>query len=174
MFRELNYLKRSGSALIYALTAFLLLAVAGVVYAGAGSQLDPLVTRGYLVMAAEQRAQQFTGASSAVTKQLNNLVADLQLLQQMVTGEVVTIPQLPVPPAVPAQPAASQPSRQKMEVIVAGAILRQGPGITYARLTVLPRGSVVSVLEQRNDWFRVQTTGGGEGWLRQDLIQEAP
>jgi murein DD-endopeptidase MepM/ murein hydrolase activator NlpD len=59
-------------------------------------------------------------------------------------------------------------------VAVAIANLRAGPGTTFTRIDRLRAGTVVTLLEQSTDWFRVQTPGGGVGWIAQELLSVDP
>ena len=43
--------------------------------------------------------------------------------------------------------------------------VRRGPHPRYAAFTHLTRGTVVTVLEYRNKWIRVNTPNHGEGWI---------
>ncbi len=49
--------------------------------------------------------------------------------------------------------------------------LRQGPGSTYSVLTVLPLGTVVTVVDNSNaQWVRVRTSNGQEGYCSREYL----
>ena len=61
--------------------------------------------------------------------------------------------------------AAMFPVGSEQRVEYASALnVRRGPFPTYAAFTTLPRGTVVTVLEYRAKWIRVNTAHG-EGWI---------
>ena len=55
------------------------------------------------------------------------------------------------------------------------ANLRAGPSTAREVLTTLPRGTVVTVMERRDDWIRVQAGGdpSDQGWLHHSLLEAA-
>ncbi len=50
------------------------------------------------------------------------------------------------------------------------ANLRAGPGIGFGKVNRLKLGTVVSLIERSADWFRVQTSNGGTGWVAHEVI----
>ncbi len=52
----------------------------------------------------------------------------------------------------------------------AAANVRSGPGLGYDRYGSLTCGTKVYKLSQRGDWIKCKTPGG-EGWIRQDLLE---
>jgi SH3 domain protein len=53
--------------------------------------------------------------------------------------------------------------------------LRTGPGNEYRILAMLPSGTRLELLEETEEWSRVQSQGGQEGWVRkQHLSRELP
>ncbi|MDA8165900.1 MAG: TIGR04211 family SH3 domain-containing protein [Desulfobacteraceae bacterium] len=53
--------------------------------------------------------------------------------------------------------------------------LRSGPTTEYRILAMLPSGTPLDVLEEAQDWSRVRTQSGQEGWVRKrDLSRELP
>ena len=47
--------------------------------------------------------------------------------------------------------------------------LRAGPGTEHKVVTKLNKYDIVKTLEKRDDWARVQTAGGQEGWMLASL-----
>lgn len=60
------------------------------------------------------------------------------------------------------------------KVTVTGDIvnLRKGPGTGYAKVGQVKAGQSLSVFEVKNDWYRVQVSGGGQAWIAVWLTQE--
>lgn len=67
----------------------------------------------------------------------------------------------------------SQTPQQRMAVAAEVANLRDGPSTAREVLTTLPRNTVVSVLERRGDWVRVETgdDDSRQGWLHHSLLE---
>ena len=59
-------------------------------------------------------------------------------------------PGIPVPPVPPPPP----PTGTKI-VNVDGLFLREGPGMNYNKITIMPRGTVVDLLDRNGDWVCV-------------------
>lgn len=54
-----------------------------------------------------------------------------------------------------------------------GLNLRSGPDTSYDSLTVLPLGTVLTVLSTKAaPWIQVKTSGGTEGYVHQDYVQD--
>ncbi len=53
---------------------------------------------------------------------------------------------------------------------VSAANVRSGPGLGYERYGSLAQGTKVYRLSQRGDWIKCRTPGG-EGWVRQDMLE---
>lgn len=51
-----------------------------------------------------------------------------------------------------------------------GANLREGPGIKFAVIIVVPKGGQVSVLETKGGWSRVQVDANTSGWMANSTI----
>ncbi|WP_421366403.1 SH3 domain-containing protein [Agrobacterium tumefaciens] len=52
--------------------------------------------------------------------------------------------------------------------------LREGPGTKFAVVTVIPKGSSVSILEERGNWSRIETEAKGHGWVANSTISQSP
>src|SRR5690606_16866500 len=48
--------------------------------------------------------------------------------------------------------------------------LREGPGMQYMTVRVLPPGMRMVVLEQQDEWYRVRLSDGTEGWVSSPLL----
>lgn len=48
--------------------------------------------------------------------------------------------------------------------------IRSGPGTTYAVVTKIPKGTTVTILENKLGWYRVQLVNGTSGWGAQTYI----
>lgn len=69
--------------------------------------------------------------------------------------------------------ATALAARQKqMSVQVREAQVRQAPGFLSRVLATVPYTEAVTVLEEKNDWTRVQTAvnGGTEGWMHNTAL----
>lgn len=51
------------------------------------------------------------------------------------------------------------------------ANMRKGPGTSFAIVGRLPYGTVLVQLDRKDDWRKVKTEAGKEGWIHQDLIR---
>ena len=108
----------------------------------------------------------------------------LYLLSSVLRGGAGTGPQPPVPgsppgggaPATlspsPGAPAPSSPGgpRTPARISANGAVLRSGPGTSFARVTVLPEGTPLVVTGQREGWYRVELASGLAGWVWAPLV----
>ena len=52
------------------------------------------------------------------------------------------------------------------------ANLREGPGTKAKILRVLRKGTTVTVLEEKDQWFRVRLDDGREGWIAESVAAE--
>jgi uncharacterized protein YgiM (DUF1202 family) len=68
------------------------------------------------------------------------------------------------------QASASVESRIA-EVSVAKGYVRSGPGADYSVVSSLEKGDVVRVLEESGGWYRVSLSGGGWGWISDDIVE---
>jgi len=59
--------------------------------------------------------------------------------------------------------------------VISGSVvnLRSGPGTNYAILTTMPRGTVVSIIGVRSDWFQV-IHGDRTGYVSGDFLNPTP
>lgn len=51
--------------------------------------------------------------------------------------------------------------------------LRKGPGTNYAQVGQVKAGAVLSVLEEKNDWLRVEAAGIGQAWIAKWLVSDS-
>ncbi|HHY06646.1 MAG TPA: SH3 domain-containing protein [Clostridia bacterium] len=60
------------------------------------------------------------------------------------------------------------------EGIVKGSIvnIREGPGFSYAVRTQVKAGQVLTILEEKNNWFKVCVHTGQEGWISGDYVNQ--
>jgi hypothetical protein len=75
-----------------------------------------------------------------------------------------------------AQAEAAPPQADaRMSVAARVANLRTGPSTTMAVVSALPRDTVVTVLERRGDWVRIEVEGdaANRGWLHSSLLDGA-
>ncbi|MFQ6097256.1 MAG: SH3 domain-containing protein [Armatimonadota bacterium] len=52
--------------------------------------------------------------------------------------------------------------------------IRSGPGTSYQRITTLPRGTKVYVVEAKDHWCKVSYAGGKRGWAAEWLLEFSP
>ena len=57
---------------------------------------------------------------------------------------------------------------QMLRVTAPQAPLRAGPGSREAARKTVPRGTAVTVVSQRGDWYKVRLSDGTEGWMEQE------
>lgn len=62
-----------------------------------------------------------------------------------------------------------------VKVTSATANIRSGPGTSYARVTTVTAGTILTVLSQTNGsdgyvWYKISTSGSVEGYIRSDLV----
>ena len=80
---------------------------------------------------------------------------------------------LPSPPPPP--PLVSQtPMAVYVNIKVQQANLRAEPGMNGKVITVLKLGSRLTVLGKTNDWYRVRTESGEEGYVGVSVISSQP
>ncbi len=72
--------------------------------------------------------------------------------------------------AAAAASATTSSSPPPAWIKVTAANVRSGPGLGYDRYGALARGTKVYKLGQQGDWIKCKTPGG-EGWIRQDLLE---
>jgi len=77
----------------------------------------------------------------------------------------------------PAQTGVPQsPGTKGITVYVNNASIniRSGAGTEYAVVTTAPKGAKLTMLEESGSWYRVKTSDGKEGWVRNDLVSLSP
>ncbi len=75
------------------------------------------------------------------------------------------------PPAKPAE--VSQPSPERTtEIVPAFVNVRQGPSMDAKIITVLKKGTKVTVLEEKAGWLHVKLADGAEGWVGKAMTSE--
>lgn len=52
--------------------------------------------------------------------------------------------------------------------------LREGPGMNFKSLVEVPKGTQLSILEDKGQWLRVGLEDGREGWIGQATVSETP
>jgi len=79
-----------------------------------------------------------------------------------------------VPPSPPPKaPEASQPAPQRTtETVPAFLNLRQGPSMDAKIITVLKKGTQLTVLEEKAGWLHVKLADGTEGWVGKAMTSE--
>ena len=85
-------------------------------------------------------------------------------------GQQTTPPSSP-PPSKP--PEVSQPPAPRTtEIALAFVNLRQGPSMNDKIISVLKKGTKLTVLEEKAGWLRVRLEGGTEGWVAKAMTTE--
>lgn len=64
--------------------------------------------------------------------------------------------------------------REKLWLDVSSSNLRSGPDTEYATVTVVNGGQELELLDTKDDWIRVRTSSGKEGWLRRKAVTSTP
>ena len=55
-----------------------------------------------------------------------------------------------------------------------GANVRDGPGVRFDVLYVLPAGAALTAHSSAEQWLRVTDASGRPGWISQSLIRQRP
>jgi type IV secretory pathway VirB10-like protein len=72
----------------------------------------------------------------------------------------------PPSPPTPKTPEVSQSTAQRATEIVPALVnFRQGPSMDSKIIKVLKKGTKLTVLQEKEDWLRVQLEDGTEGWV---------
>jgi murein DD-endopeptidase MepM/ murein hydrolase activator NlpD len=96
---------------------------------------------------------------------------------ELSVGQEIFIPgaMLPYPAEVIAKYGGEE-GLAALKAVTAGVVqesetnLRAGPGRAYPRLEYLDAGVQLRPIARYEDWVRVETGAGGDGWVRADLI----
>ena len=74
----------------------------------------------------------------------------------------------------PSKPTeVSQPTAQRTtEIVLPFVNLRQGPSMDSKIISVLKKGTKVTVLEEKAGWLRVRLGDGTEGWVAKAMTTE--
>lgn len=81
-------------------------------------------------------------------------------------------PPAAAPAEAPAQPAAQETTSDDPGLFKAvvtypqGLLVREGPGFDYATLDGVGFDEQLTVLEEKDVWYRIRTAGGKEGWVK--------
>ena len=67
---------------------------------------------------------------------------------------------------------AIEDAAQRVEVADPFIELHTGAGSSYPIFHVVDRGETVELLKRKNDWFKVRTRRGKEGWVSREQIQK--
>jgi len=86
-------------------------------------------------------------------------------------GQQTTPPSSSPPP--PKIPEVSQsPDQRRTEIVLASVNLREGPGMNFKIISVLKKGTKLTVLEEKAGWLRVRLEDGKEGWVGKAMTSE--
>ena len=77
----------------------------------------------------------------------------------------------PVSGSTASQLHLAQAAGKQTSVRVKSAVLREGPSTKSKKVTSLPRGTKVQVLEQSGDWTKVRA-GAREGYVSSTLLNQ--
>lgn len=61
---------------------------------------------------------------------------------------------------------------RQVSVTATGLNFRSGPGMNFTAISVLPMGTVLSVLEESGSWLKVTLSEGREGWVASAYTRE--
>ncbi|MCF6092768.1 SH3 domain-containing protein [Microaerobacter geothermalis] len=67
-------------------------------------------------------------------------------------------------------PSPTKPIRMKVKPAVLN--MRSGPSLESQVISKLNQGDILTVIQQKNDWFQVKTFDGNEGWVAGWLVTE--
>jgi uncharacterized protein YgiM (DUF1202 family) len=86
-------------------------------------------------------------------------------------GEQTTPP--PTAPPPPKTSGISQsPEQRRAEIVLASVNLREGPSMDSKIISVLKKGTKLTVLEEKAGWLRVRLDDGKEGWVGKAMTSE--
>jgi hypothetical protein len=73
----------------------------------------------------------------------------------------------------PETPEVSQPPAQRItEIVLALVNFRQGPSMDSRIISVLKKGTKLTILEEKAGWLRVRLENGTEGWVGKAMTSE--
>ncbi|MEW6662942.1 MAG: SH3 domain-containing protein [Bacillota bacterium] len=134
-----------------------------------GSAADPVVSESYLRQAVAE-------ATASLQAQLANLQGRVEELTR-----AIAVLEGQAPPPTPGPALAPQPQPQpqpqpvqalrKAKVAVSSANVRSGPDTTFSRVTRLSQGAVVTILEEKSGWYKIEYGPGKTGWILGSLVQ---
>ncbi len=70
--------------------------------------------------------------------------------------------------------AGSAHAEERHTVNPSSGLLREGPGSQYRVIKTLPSDQSFEVIETSNDWSRIRTKEGAEGWLQDRPLDSRP
>lgn len=72
----------------------------------------------------------------------------------------------------PETPSLGQDSNTKKTALVTGSIvnMRTGPGTDYPAVAQIKKGELLTILGESDDWYRIQSREGHEGWVANWLV----
>lgn len=79
-----------------------------------------------------------------------------------------SILQTPEPPLTPSL------SYRSAFVVWSYVNLRDGPGMNYKVIGTAKKGTSITILEEKGNWFRVRLENGKEAWMSKAATSEAP
>jgi type IV secretory pathway VirB10-like protein len=83
-----------------------------------------------------------------------------------------TTPPSPSPPPRKTPEASQPPAQRSTEIVLAFVNLRQGPAMDSKIISVLKKGTKLTVLEEKAGWLRVRLEDGTEGWVGKAMTSE--
>jgi hypothetical protein len=81
----------------------------------------------------------------------------------------------PSPPPVVETPKTSSPppkTTSKTQVVWTTANLREGPGMKYKVVGKVTKGTSLTILEEKGEWYHVRMEDGKEAWISQKATSE--
>lgn len=142
---------------------------------GPGSVLDPLVARSYVEQQVEQKIGQVEQRIINLQARVEKLRNQVASLEQLVSagGQISNItPRQPVSEPLPQPSPAPTPAPRRGTVNApSGANIRSGPGINHAKLATVPRQTVLEIIGDNGQWYKVKLADGSTGWIFAELLK---